>query len=38
MTNFKKLPEARKAYLKTILDYETKEPLDKGLLLWFPGD
>ncbi|XKL61018.1 hypothetical protein PGB90_008075 [Kerria lacca] len=37
MTNFKKLPEARKAYLKTILDYETKEPLDKGLLLWFPG-
>ncbi|XP_014611271.1 PREDICTED: tRNA modification GTPase MnmE isoform X1 [Polistes canadensis] len=29
--------EPRKAVLKKILDPETKEEIDKGLCLWFPG-
>lgn len=30
--------EPRKAVLKKILDPETKEVIDKGLCLWFPGE
>lgn len=30
--------EPRKALLKKILDPETKEVIDKGLCLWFPGE
>lgn len=37
MTHFKHLPQPRKAYLKKIIDPITKEQLDNGLLLWFPG-
>ncbi|XP_043504247.1 tRNA modification GTPase GTPBP3, mitochondrial isoform X2 [Polistes fuscatus] len=36
MTTILKL-EPRKAVLKKILDPETKEEIDKGLCLWFPG-
>ncbi len=38
MVDFKVSPIPRMAYLKTIRDPETKEPLDRGLLLWFPGN
>lgn len=31
------LPPARSASLKTIVDPDTKEELDRGLALWFPG-
>lgn len=37
MTRLKNLPEPRTAYLKKIIDPTTKEQLDNGLLLWFPG-
>ncbi|XP_050538936.1 tRNA modification GTPase GTPBP3, mitochondrial [Daktulosphaira vitifoliae] len=37
MTTLSKLPEPRKAYLKKIIDPITREHLDNGLLLWFPG-
>lgn len=37
MTRLKNLPKPRKAYLKKIIDPITKEQLDNGLLLWFPG-
>lgn len=32
-----KIPEPRKAHLSKIIDPETKEVIDKGLCLWFPG-
>lgn len=38
MTNLKQLPKPRKACLKKIIDPITKEQLDSGLLLWFPGE
>jgi len=37
MTHLKNLPKPRRAYLKKIIDPTTKEQLDNGLLLWFPG-
>lgn len=37
MTHLKHLPQSRKACLKKIIDPITKEQLDNGLLLWFPG-
>jgi tRNA U34 5-carboxymethylaminomethyl modifying GTPase MnmE/TrmE len=37
MTCLKYLPEPRKACLNKIIDPTTKEQLDNGLLLWFPG-
>jgi len=37
MTSLKQVPEPRKAYLKKIIDPMSKEHLDNGLLLWFPG-
>lgn len=37
MTRLKNLPKPRRAYLKKIIDPITKEQLDNGLLLWFPG-
>lgn len=37
MIRFQSTPKPRIAYLKTLYDPETGEPLDKGLILWFPG-
>ncbi|XP_026823402.1 tRNA modification GTPase GTPBP3, mitochondrial [Rhopalosiphum maidis] len=37
MTHLKYLPKPRKACLNKIIDPTTKEQLDNGLLLWFPG-
>ncbi|XP_060871826.1 tRNA modification GTPase GTPBP3, mitochondrial isoform X1 [Metopolophium dirhodum] len=37
MTHLKYLPKPRKACLHKIIDPTTKEQLDNGLLLWFPG-
>ncbi|KAL1492629.1 hypothetical protein ABEB36_010861 [Hypothenemus hampei] len=37
MTNLKNLPEPRKAVLQNIKHPLTKEIIDKGLVLWFPG-
>lgn len=37
MTHLKCLPKPRKACLNKIIDPLTKEQLDNGLLLWFPG-
>ncbi|CAH1720782.1 unnamed protein product [Aphis gossypii] len=37
MTHLKHLPKSRKACLNKIIDPTTKEQLDNGLLLWFPG-
>lgn len=37
MTHLKHLPKSRKACLHKIIDPITKEQLDNGLLLWFPG-
>lgn len=37
MTNSLTLPPPKQANLKTVYDPETKEPLDKGIILWFPG-
>lgn len=36
MTNISKL-EPRKAFLRKIRDPETREVIDNGLCLWFPG-
>ncbi|XP_015522860.2 tRNA modification GTPase GTPBP3, mitochondrial isoform X1 [Neodiprion lecontei] len=36
MTNITKL-EPRKAFLRNICDPDTREVIDKGLCLWFPG-
>lgn len=38
MTHLKYLPKPRKACLNKIMDPITKEQLDNGLLLWFPGN
>ena len=37
MATLNVLPKPRHAILKTIIDPQNKESLDKGLLLWFPG-
>lgn len=37
MTNLSKLPDGRQAVLTAIFDPTTREKLDKGLVLWFPG-
>lgn len=37
MINTTALPKPRYAYLKTIIHPSTKETLDQGLVLWFPG-
>lgn len=38
MVRFRSTPQPRMAYLRTLHDPETGEPLDKGLILWFPGE
>jgi len=38
MTHLKYLPKPRKACLNKIIDPTTKDQLDNGLLLWFPGN
>ncbi|XP_076262416.1 5-taurinomethyluridine-[tRNA] synthase subunit GTPB3, mitochondrial isoform X1 [Rhynchophorus ferrugineus] len=37
MTGFKKLPTPRLALLRSIRNPITKDVIDKGLVLWFPG-
>lgn len=37
MVRFNKPPEPRKAYLRKIFHPISKNLLDKGLVIWFPG-
>lgn len=37
LTGSMDLPPPRKAVLRTIRDFETGNPLDRALVLWFPG-
>lgn len=37
MTKMKELPKPRYALLKNIYHPKSKQILDKGLVLWFPG-
>jgi len=38
MTKNNQLPPPRLARLQRLFDAQTCEPIDKGLLLWFPGN